>query len=278
LIGGIVVNQANAVIANGMWATGGTASNIATDNIYYASGNGSVRFDIASGPPSSVGFVENTTQAVVNMSQQINQATEFLYIYFTDPATITSVELRWGTDSTNYYSRTSTAQFGGLAFVAGWNLLSFEWNGATVVGTPDPSSIGYSYVGVTYDGTAQNNLRIDNIMSQLGFIYQIEYYSKYLFRDATTGVYKEFANTDSDLINLDTESYNLLTNQCILLAVQQQQGVDGGFDYNFFLKKYTDDLARYKSMYKSEIIKPRQTYYKRTRNSYDGYLGWNQRI
>ena len=81
--------------------------------------------------------------------------------------------------------------------------------------------------------------RINLVECILGTILEYEYYSKYLFRDAVTGAFQETVTDDSNLINLDTESYNLLFNLTTFLAVQQQQGLDAMFyDGNFFGQAY----------------------------------------
>jgi len=79
---------------------------------------------------------------------------------------------------------------------------------------------------------------------------------------------------DSNLINLDTESYNLLLNLVAYYSLQQQQGLDAQFyDGNFFLQEYTQALAAYKAMYKSEIQKPQSTYYATPSKGYNRIIG-----
>jgi hypothetical protein len=98
--------------------------------------------------------------------------------------------------------------------------------------------------------------------SILGTILNYEYYSKYLFRNASTGTFQETVLLDSDLINLDTESYNLLTYKVAEFAVQQQQGLDATFfDGPYFANQYAAALIRYKAMYKSELQEPQSNYY-----------------
>jgi len=74
----------------------------------------------------------------------------------------------------------------------------------------------------------------------------------------------ETVTADTNTINLDTESYNLLVNQCGILMAQQNQGSDATFDVNFFRQAYLDGVRMYKSRYKSEILPPQQSYYRVT--------------
>ena len=264
----VVINQAEGQ-DNGTWTTGGTASNLQVNNVNYVNGNGSIQFDITTGP----GWVENSTMAAVNLSSVLNQAYLFVNSYVPTGADLTSVELRWGSSSSNYYVLSANQTQQATAFQNGWNLEQFIWQNATVVGTPNPSAI--NYLRISYTVTANMTACLVNgIDSILGTILEYEYYSKYLFRDAITGAFQETVTDPSNLINLDTESYNLLFNLCAFLAVQQQQGLDAMFyDGNFFGQAYQDSLAKYKARYKSELQKPQSAYYRMPPRGYDRVIG-----
>jgi hypothetical protein len=54
--------------------------------------------------------------------------------------------------------------------------------------------------------------------------------------------------------------------------------IDSGnatYDTQFFQQKYNDAVARYKSMYKSEITLPRQSYYSVPNNRPRRFIGRN---
>jgi hypothetical protein len=254
LISGVVLDSVDSTTG---WSAGGTASNLAIDNVNYVSGSSSLKFDLASG----TGWLENSTINSLDLNSWLNQANQFLYTYLQTATGITSVSLRWGTDSSNYYEQTAIVTQENTAFQDGWNLISLPWLNATVVGSPDPTDI--TYLRVTWVATsAQTGMRLDNIICRLGTILEIVYYSKYMFRDASTGAWQETITDDSNIINLDTESYNLLLYQIAYLAAQQQQGYDSTkFDGPYFQNFYATTLNRYRAMYKSEIIKPQQLYY-----------------
>jgi len=80
-----------------------------------------------------------------------------------------------------------------------------------VVGSPNITKIAYVYIGVTVTSN-QIGIKVDNIVSNMGVYRTVEYYSNYLFRDASTGAFQETVTDTSNLINLDTESYNLYFN------------------------------------------------------------------
>lgn len=265
----IVVNEIEAIATNGTWATGGTASNLAVNNSNFVQGAGSLQFDITTG----AGWIENSTMTAVNLSEVINQAYLFVNTYVPIGSDLTSVDLRWGSSSSNYYHLTVTQNQEGNAFVNGWNLEEFIWNNATVVGSPSVSSITYARITLNVTASMTGCL-INGLNSILGTILSYEYYSKYLFRDAITGAFQEKVTDPSNLINLDTESYNLLFNLVAYFATQQQQGLDASFyDGNFFGTQYQQCLARYKAMYKAENQKPQSSYYTVNKPGYGRYLG-----
>lgn len=269
----VVINQIEAIATNGTWAAGGTASNLAVNNTNFAQGAGSLQFDIGLG----AGWLENSTMTAVDLSEVENQSSLFDWVSVPTGSDLTSVELRFGSSASDYWTLTVTQNQQGTAFVNGWNLEQFPWASMTVVGSPDSSSITYARItlNVTADMTA---CLVNGLDSILGTILNYEYYSKYLFRDAITGAFQETVTDDSNLINLDTESFNLLFNQVAYLATQQQQGLDATFyDGNFFLGQYQQGVAHYKARYKSELQKPQSIYYYQPDTGYNRIIGrgWN---
>jgi len=260
----IILNQADSILDNGTWVVGGTASNLVVNNTNFVQGGGSLQFDITTG----TGWLENSTMTAVDLTNHLNQSSLFEWISIPTSANLISVTLRWGSDASNYYTKTLTLNQQGTAFVDGWNLIQNIWSDATVVGSPDAMAI--DYLRVSFVVTANMaGLLINDINSILGSVLEYEYYSKYLFRDAITGAFQETVTDDSNLINLDTESYNLLFNFVAYLATQQQQGVDAlSYDGNFFGQQYQINLQRYKAQYKSEVQKPQSTYYSMPRLNY----------
>jgi hypothetical protein len=266
----IIINNADNITDNGTWAVGGTASNLSVNNTNYAQGAGSLQFDITTG----AGWVENSTMVPVNLMEVIDQSSLFEWVYIPTGANLTSVELRWGSSSSDYYTSTVTQNQQGTAFVNGWNQQEHIWANATIVGSPNALAI--DYLRVTLNVTANMAAcKVNGVNSILGKILSYEYYSKYLFRDSTTGAYQETVTDDSNLINLDTESYNLLFNLVAYYAAQQQQGIDSSYDGMLFKTEYDKGVIRYKSMYKSEVQKPQSIYYQKPNPGYRKFIGRN---
>ncbi len=261
----ILLNAVDSVSSNGTWATGGNASGIATDNVTFAANNGSISFNLSAGGAGSTGYVENSTMTAVNLSSILNQGTIFLYVFLPTASDFTNVKLRWGSSASNYYEVTATQTQSGTSFQNGWNLLAFPWLGATVVGSPVSTAINYQRITYTYDGTAQTAVRLNEIFGSLGMILNIEYYSDYMFRDASSGAFLESVTDDTNLINLEVASRNLLLYKVCELAMQQVQGLNATFyDGPYFQQKYQETLTRYNALYRSEVTVPVQSYYAMT--------------
>jgi hypothetical protein len=255
------------------WSVGGGASTLTADSTNFIVGGASLKFNLDAG--QSTGYLENSTLTSVDLSDYLNQATNFLYTYLPTGSSVTSVNFRFGSSSSAYYTLSATVNQDNVAFINGWNLLSYIWSSMTTVGSPDSTAITYIRVTWTYDSTLQTAVRLNDVFSALGTILNVEYYSKYLFRNSSgTWIETVTATDGSDLVNLDTESYNIYLNQVAALAAQQLQGADAqSFDYPFFIKAYQDGVKRYKSMYKSEVQIPQSTYYQQPNPSYNRWTG-----
>ena len=257
----VTLHAFESIDGNGTWAVGSDASNLTLDRQTRVAGGASLNFDLDGGPANS-GYIENSTMGELDLSIHEDVGSLFLYVYFPDASIITSVNLRWGDSATSYWNRTVTTAHPSNGFQNGWNLLRFDWNGATETGLlpADSSVIDYSRITINYDGTAETDIRTDSLTVHLGEIYDVAYYSKFLFRDSS-GTWIEDHTADDDNVNLDTESYNLLLYKIAELAAQQIQAEDATFDISYFAQKYALMLNRYKAQYKSQVEKPLQRYY-----------------
>lgn len=262
----VLVNGCDGVSANGTWTAGGGASGVASNDVYFTSGTASIQYSL-----SGSGYVENATMAAVDLSDYEDQGVVFCWAYCQSTLP-TSYEMRWGSDtSANYWSKSVSSQWDGTAFVQGWNLLGFDWQTAAQTGSPSSSAVDSVRLTTTITGSA-SPVFLDGIVCSLGSILEIEYYSKYLFRSAS-GAFKERPTADTDLLNLDTDSYGVFTNCLALLAAQQQQGADSSFDLAFFERAYRDSAASYNRRFPSQCQKPAGSYYAVKRSSYASKLG-----
>jgi hypothetical protein len=254
---GTLINGMDSLTANGTWAAAGGASNLAVDTIYKVTGSASLSFDVTG---STTSYIENSTMTQLDLSEDENKSAIFVFVYIPTPANLTSVTLSWGSSDADYYTRTVTSAHPSTAFQTGWNLLRFDWDGSTTVGTPVDTAIDYVRVSLAHTASDEG-YRVDSIYSKLPSIYEVVYYSKFLFR-TSAGVWQETITDDTNIVNLDTESYNLLLNQCAALAFQQMNDQGYTADIAEFKDKYIRGVMRYKGEYKSDRI-PKQNYYYR---------------
>lgn len=276
LLSGIMLNSADTIVGNGTWVASGGATNLRQNNLQFTDGvASSICFDtLASSSPA---ILTNSTGQAQDLTDGYLQAHQFLYSFMNPASKFTSIELRFGSDASNYFKETFTQTQSGTSFANGWNLCDGDWANATVVGSPDITDIDYLQVRWVYDGTVITDVGLNQIWSRLGVISEIEYYSKYLFQNASTGAFQETITDDSNIINLDTETRNVLFFLVGKYAVQQIQGLDALFyDANDFAGNYQTTLTAYKSRYKSQLQKPRSTYYYLPARSNTDWAGGNR--
>lgn len=264
----VVLDQVTGINNNGLWVSGGTASNLIVNNQTTNSGLPTVSFDALTG----VATLTNSTLNPQDLTNHFDQGSTFFSLFLPNASLLTSASIKVGSDAANYYeSSPLTSQFNGFAFKNGYNQLGVIFSDMAKVGNPDLSDVKYVEISAVFSGNSYG-VSFMQIQNSLGFLFDIEYYSKYLFRNNITGAWQEKVLDDSDLINLDTESYNLFLYQAAFLCVQQALGQDAGYDTNVFLDKYNQALIRYKRQYKSELQKVQVPYYTLPRRGYNGIL------
>lgn len=194
-------------VSNGTWSVEGDVSGLYVENLNYVQGNGSLGMNLSGS--GTTGDIVNTTAAPTDMSLLRYNDVSFLWFYIPVgyAARFTSFNLRRGSSASAYKQATTTTKIDGTAFTDGWNFLMFSWNTATTTGVPDDTKNTYRRFGITYTaGTAINGCLIDNWTDSLGTLYEIEYYSEYMFRTAA-GAWIQSPTVDTDLLNVSVSSY-----------------------------------------------------------------------
>jgi len=257
---GKTLHQMDTLTGNGTWATTADASNLRTDALTKVQGAASLRYDFTGA--STSGFIENSTMTAIDASAEEDIGALFLRRFFPDASAVTSINLRWGSSVSAFWDRTVTVAHDTTAFVNGFNRLRFDWNGATQTGSPNAAALNYARITTVYDGVADTDHRDDDLTISLGALFEIVYYSKFLFRDTTTNVFQEKVTADTNIVNLDTESYNLLLYEIMVLIAQQLQGEDGILDIQFYEEKRLEAYREYADQYPSEKEKVTGFYYR----------------
>lgn len=257
------------------WTATAGAQNLSLDTTNNVAGGGDIQFDLAA--VSTTGSIQTSSLSQVDLSSLVNNSYGFAWVYLPSGSAITSIDIRWGSDITaNYYHLSVTTTQQGTVFQNGWNLIALPWVSATKVGTPVVTAFDSVQVNFVYNGALQTGLKFCTLRFAIGFIFEMQYYSKYLFRDPSTNAFQETVVDSSDnnkIINLDTDSYNLLFNKFAYFVSQALQGADAAYDATFWDAEYDAALTRYRALNPAEAKLKAATYYQMPRNGRNVYPG-----
>lgn len=241
------LHDCDSISGDGTWVASGNASNLTLDTFNVVNGYASLNFDTASSYTAAT--LTNSTMNAVDLTDFENHPI-FAWVKIPSTTGLTSFKLRWGSSSGNYWEKTVTTNNEGTAFYNGFNLLRFDWSTATKTGTPDITAIDYLLFQVVGDGTAGalTDWIVDFIVARVGKIYNQLYYSKYGWQ-SSSGTYKENSDASSDLLNADTEEFELfvLHGKAVLF---RENFLYGDADQNDAL--YEIKKTRYIEKYPSE--------------------------
>ena len=258
-----VIHNCDSLTSNGTWATvAGDASNLTLDTDNFVEGSGALNFDAATGATTAA--IELTGATAVDLTDHDEKSSIFVWVFIPDYSdaegdTVTNFILRWGNDSSNYWSRTVTVNNEGATFYDGWNLLRFDWNGATETGTVNPATIDYIRFTVTKAAAlaADTDWRVDHIVSKVGEIYNVVYYSKYGWQ-SSANAYLEESTATTDTLNADVDEVEIIGFKAAEMASQELKEYE---DAKYFRQQYTEAKQVYESQSPSEALRIHKTYY-----------------
>ncbi len=193
------------------WSVVGDATSLAADDADYIKGNGSLKFNISAAAGTTAG-IENAGISSVDISDYLGGTSAiFVYARITSATGLNSYTLKFGNSDSVYYSKTVTTQADGTAFVAGWNLLRFDIESLTEVGSVDDTAIDYFAIYMNKETTkvSESDYKFDWLVLMKGEIHNVHYYTKYGWQ-SSAGAYKENSTDDSDVLVADTDEFNLI--------------------------------------------------------------------
>lgn len=218
----ITVSSLDAITAGGgTWVVSSSgAENLEVDTDDFIGEGGSLKFDISSTAAQTTAGIKNETLNLFDLTEYLNgNGVAIVYAYINSATGITNFILKIGTDTSNYYQKTVTAVSDGTAFKAGWNILKFDLTSLSTVGTPTDSSCRYAELYMTKADTKVSELgyRFDSLVLKRGEKNSVSYYSKYGWQNSS-GTYIENSTQDSDLLNADTDEFELFVEKGIEIA------------------------------------------------------------
>jgi len=256
---GFTVSPLDDLTTGATWSAFGDATNLVADSYDYVKGSGSIKADISAAGGTTFG-IQSSDISTFDLTEYKSNGSAFVWVRITSTTNITNYKLRLGSDSSNYYEMTATTTNEGTAFVAGWNLLRFDFSGKTTTGTPDDDACDYAviYMTKTTGKVSETDYRFDHIIVKLGQINNLIYYSKYIWQ-TSSGTWIENPTISTDKINADTEEVDLIIEKSVELVAQSIR--EYAEDWKIAKENYKELKAEYKRENPSEALRLENDYY-----------------
>ena len=230
------VEAATDYNANGEWVGASGITNVDTDSYEYYDLTASVKFDF----DGTAGTLTNSTISTINLTEFKDRAKVYINVYLPTITNFTSIQMKLGSDASNYYTATATTDYLGNALVVGWNKLEFDvWD--TEVGTVDDENIGYIQLTFNYSSSPNDtNFRIENIFASEDVPLDFIYYSLYMVYDDSAATWVQNFNDASATTDYPLWSgrWDFVTNSFVDACLEQIFWMTGEVD------DYTIALSR----------------------------------
>lgn len=255
LLGISTPNTNPAITIDGMnettgWTNGGSAGAVAQDTTNYYNPPASLRFTVTG---SSSGYIEKTLTNAIDLSTYEGVGVVFLAINTPSASSLTSINLRIGSDSSNYSSVTQTTGFVGSWTAGNWLLVAFDLSTASDTGTPDYENIDYIRVTINHTATL-TNFRVGDLFTSLPVPHEILFQSSAIFLSSGSSSASQSIASDGDTILLNDAAYNLfIYESCLTIAEQEGGSLESGYVQMLRAKLFGagNDLGLY-SMYRAD--------------------------
>lgn len=220
--------QVNGFSSTTGFTAGGNASGLAVDTTVYWQQPGSLVFNLAAaGSEGTLAYVTPANQPNISLSSYLATGVAFVPIMLPATGAVTSIKLRIGSSSSNYYQMIATAPFNSPFIANYFQQLAFYLNQATVVGAPVAAQSGnYIELLIEYNGTALNGVRVGGLQVSLPSAQEMLFYSAAIFQSGTDAPSTSI-NSASDVILLGDPAYNLYVRECARGVALQQGGALG---------------------------------------------------
>lgn len=180
--------------------TSGDAGTAVKDIVIYTEGNASIRVPITSSSGTA------TIEIAVDSFSDSEYQKKYPFFQVLFDSVPTSVELRLGNDSSNYfYSSGITTQFSGAAVTADvWNQLAFDLSTATEQGSVDTTAFDYAAIVLT--GAASGTYYFDTVHLRGWEMLDYWYYGNNLVRTSgASAPDQEYFLNSSETYSTDSE-------------------------------------------------------------------------
>lgn len=202
------------------WTASGDASGLAQDKTNFYQSNASLRFNLATS--GTQGLLTKTLTTTKDLTDYEGVGVVFLAIRTPSASALTSIRLRLGSDSSNYFQVTSTTGFLGSWVADDWLLVAFDLSGATETGTVDIDDVDYIQLAFNYNGTAMTNFRVGGLFISLPSPSEFIYQTAALFKASGQNPSQTITD-DNDQIILADPAYLLYEHEAAL-GIHLQNG------------------------------------------------------
>ena len=150
------------------------------------------------------------------------------WVHIPSVTNFTSVELRWGSSSSDYYYAVATTTIDGSPLTAGLNQVEIDWSQALTSGSPDVSVIDYLAIKLNYSAsyTDQTAVRIESIVMYLPVPMRVVYFSSYVSQTSTGTFQADLTTTSTDEILIPRRFKNLLVLEALKILWPMSMGQD----------------------------------------------------
>lgn len=244
------------------FTAGGSAGTIFTDTVNYYDAPASIRFNLTG---ASTGTVTTTLDNPIDLTSYQGVGVCFMAIETPSGADLSTIELRIGSDATNYYQSIQSEGFLGVWQSDTWTLIAFNLASATTVLSPNIAAIDYVQVRMTTTNTLLN-FRLGGLWVSMPSLNEIIYQTAAIFKNSA-GVLSQEIGSDNDLIILNDAAFSILELESAKTIALQQ----GGGQYTDQIKGFDNILldnnsqqglySRYTANNPSAQLRTIDTYY-----------------
>lgn len=203
------------------WVLSGNGTGLALDNTVYYHQPASLRFNLPI--PGTQALLTKTLSNPLDLSDYEGVGVAFLAIYMPNPDPISSVALRLGSSSADYYEITETEGFLGAFYANDFLLIAFDLAGIAATGSPDMGAIDYVRLAVNYTAVAVPNIRMGDLFICLPSPHEILFYSPAVFvaggGDASSSI-----TDDDDEILFHDSAYNIYVQEAAREVAKNEGG------------------------------------------------------
>lgn len=191
------------------WTAGGDASGLAQDLTVYYDDPASLRFNLAAN--GTQGYIEKTFSSNSDLTQYNGVGVGFLAVQLPSATSITSIGMRLGSSSANYWNISATQGFLGAWIANDWLLIALDLSLSSTIGTVDKTKINYLRVYFNFTSTVQlSNVRVGGLWLSLPTPFEILFETPAIFVPSGPSTPGKKITTDNDGIILGDAAFNLL--------------------------------------------------------------------